>query len=116
VKSQNTRAIIARVSLYVETSTTFTAKRQSLAARRRFRSLEGALFCRSEGAYRIATVFDRYGSVHLEIFIYQNIGANYGTPSRASAGVWNSAPDEQAARVLYECCGSIWFTASYLPI
>ena len=46
----------ACVSIEFDTSTTFTAKRQSLAAKGRFRSLKGALFCRKEDAYRIATV------------------------------------------------------------
>jgi hypothetical protein len=46
----------ACVSIEFDTGTTFTAKRQSLAAKGRFRSLKGALFCRKEDAYRIATV------------------------------------------------------------
>ena len=46
----------ACVSIEFDTSTTFTTKRQSLAAKGRFRSLKGALFCRKEDAYQTATV------------------------------------------------------------
>jgi len=84
VESQ--RTITACVSIGVDTSATFTAKRQSLAAKRRFRSLKGALFCRREGAYRNATVWQPVRFRTFRDYCGPEHWVAWRNPGRASVG------------------------------
>jgi hypothetical protein len=72
----------ACVSFDVDTDTTFTAKRQSLAAGDDFALLKALCFAEVKTPIESQRSRNRYGSVHSEFIISRNVGSNYATPAR----------------------------------
>jgi hypothetical protein len=78
VKFPITRAIAARVSVPVETHATFTAKPEAQPPEVGFALLKALCIAAAKAPIRTQPSRERYGSVHLQIFIGRDVWLNYG--------------------------------------
>jgi hypothetical protein len=93
------RTIAACVSIDVDTSATFIAKRQSLRPKDDFALLKALCFAEGKAPIESQRSRNGYGSVHSEFFISRQPEGwvRITEPRQGIRWVWNSAPDEQAA-------------------